>query len=119
MFADPQSITVNAATSSLPRVGSGDNTSTYLSSDGNVKLTATHSYGKRTRRVIRVDHRKIAADPLNAAQNLQYNASMYIVVDAPPVGYTPTELKYIWDGLLAQLAASSAAVTVKFLGGES
>jgi hypothetical protein len=61
----------------------------------------------------------VAADPLNAAQNLNYSASMYIVVDVPPVGYSPAEMKQIWDGFLANLAATSGANTVKFLGGES
>lgn len=118
-ISDPQSVTINAIANSLPRTGSGDNTGTFTKDDGNVKLSVSHSYGKRTRRTIRLDHRKVAADPLVAAQNLNYSMSMYIVVDVPPVGYSPTEAKQIWDGFLANLAASSGANTVKFLGGES
>lgn len=118
-FADPQSVTINAIANSLPRTSSGDNTGAFTKDDGNVKLTVSHAYGRRTRRTIRVDHRKVAADPLNAAQNLNYTMSMYIVVDVPPVGYSPAEAKQVWDGFIANLAASSAANTVKFLGGES
>ncbi len=118
-FADTQSVTISGSTIALPRTSSGENTSSYLSSDGNVKLTVSHSYGKRTRRLLRLDHRKVAADPLNAAQNLNYSMSFSIVADVPPVGYSPTDVKAIWDALLVQLAAASAADTVKFFGGEN
>jgi hypothetical protein len=119
MFSDPQTVTINAIANTLPRTGTGENVGTFTKDDGNLKMTTSHAYGKRTRRQIRLDHKKVAADPLIAAQNLQYSASIYIVVDQPAVGYTPTELKQIWDGFLANLSASSAANTIKFLGGES
>jgi len=119
MFSDPQSVTINAIANSLPRTGSGDNTGTFTKDDGNVVLSISHSLGKRTRRLIKLSHRKVAADPLNAAQNLNYGMSISIVVDVPQFGYTPAEAKQVWDGFIANLAASSAANTVKFLGGES
>lgn len=119
MLTDPQSITINAIANSLPRVGTGDNNGVFQKDDGTVALSIQHVYGKRTRRTIRLTHTKVAADPLNAAQNLNYSMSLYITVDVPKLGYSPTEVKQIWDGLLANLAASSGANTVKFLGGES
>jgi len=119
MFADPQTITVSGTANTLPRVGSGDYNGTFSKDDGNLQMKVSHSLGKRIRRVIRVDHRKVAADPLSADQNLNYNMAMYIVVDVPPVGYTPAEVKAVWDGFLANLSASTAANTTKFLGGES
>lgn len=118
-FSDPQTVTINAIANTLPRTGSGENTGSFSKDDGNVKMSVTHSYGKRTRRTIRLDHRKVAADPLVAAQNLNYSMSMYIVVDVPPFGYSPAEAKQVWDGFIANLAASSAVNTTKFLGGES
>lgn len=119
MFADPQSVTINAIAHSLPRVSSGDYTGTFSKDDGNVVLKVTHTRGKRVRRTIRLDHKKVAADPLVADQNLNYSMSAILTLDVPPLGYTPTEVKQILDGLLANLAASSAANTVKFIGGES
>lgn len=119
MFPDPQSVTINGTANTLPRTGSGNNSGVFRKDDGTVAMSISHQYGKRTRRQIRIDHKKVAADPLVSAQNLEYSMSMYIVVDVPPVGYTPTEVKQIWDGFLANLAASTAANTVKFLGGES
>lgn len=118
-FADPQSITISGTAISLPRTSSGDNTGTFTKDDGNVKLSISHVNGKRNRRTIRLDHRKVAADPLNAAQNLNYSMSVYIVADIPPVGYTPSEAKAVLDGFLANLQAASAANEVKFFGGES
>ncbi len=118
-FSDPQSVTINAVANSLPRTASGDNTGAFTKDDGNVKLSVSHNLGKRNRRTIRLDHRKVAADPLIAAQNLNYSMSTYIVVDVPPVGYSPAEAKQVVDGFLANLQASSGANLVKFLGGES
>lgn len=119
MFADPQSVTISGTAITLPRTGSSNNAGQFLAADGNNTMSISHQYGKRTRRMIRLDNRKIAADPLNAAQNLQYSMSMYIVVDVPPVGYALADVQAIWTGFLANLSASSAANTAKFLGGES
>lgn len=118
-FADPQSITISGSANSLPRTGSADNSGTFTKDDANLRLQMKHSYAKRNRSVIRLDHRKVAADPLIAAQNLLYSMSISIIVDRPPVGYSPTEVKAVLDGFLANLAASSGANTIKFLGGES
>ncbi len=118
-FSDPQSVTISGTANPLPRTSSGDNAGAFTKDDGNVKLSISHSYGKRTRRTIRLDHRKVAPDPLNAAQNLNYSMSVYVVVDVPAVGYTPTEAKAVLDGFIANLQASTAANEVKFLGGES
>lgn len=119
MFSDPQSVTVNAVAQSMPRISTGINTSTYQKDDASYKLTASHVYGKRTRRVIRLDAQKVAADPLISAQNIRYNMACYVVVDLPVTGYTLAEAKLIVDGLLAYLTASSGAQVTKLLGGES
>lgn len=119
MFADPQSITINAVANSLPATSRGTNSSTYTKDDGNVKLSVTHNYGKRTRRSVRVDFSKIAADPLISSQNIKYSMSAYLVVDLPITGFTNTEAKYIVDSLTKWLTDTSGANTLKVLGGES
>lgn len=119
-FADPQSVTISGTANSLARVPSSSNgAGSFSKDDGNVKLEISHAYGKRIRRNIRLDHRKVAADPLNAAQNLNYSMSVYMVVDIPTVGYSPTEAKAVVDGFIANLQANTAANEVKFLGGEA
>jgi len=120
-FSDPQSVTINAVANSLPRTSSGPSSGIFTKDDGNVKLTVSHaSTSKRARRTIRLDHRKIAADPLISAQNIEFSMSTYIVVDVPvSQGYTIAEQKQIVDALTAYLTASSGARVTQLLGGES
>ncbi|DAD50993.1 coat protein [ssRNA phage SRR6960509_16] len=115
MFADPQSVTVNAVAQSLPAIKREDFSSSYRKDDGSYSLIISHAEGKRNRRVVRLEHRKIAADPLTA-DNVEYSTSVYLVMDAPPVGYTNTELKDIALGLTAWLSSTNV---LKVLGGES
>jgi regulator of extracellular matrix RemA (YlzA/DUF370 family) len=118
-FADPQSITISGNAISLPRVESGKNESVYLSADGRVKLAASTAYGRRTRRVLRVDHSKIAADPFIPAQNVELGMSNYLVFDTPAVGYSATEALAVYAGFKAAFSASSDLLITKLLGGES
>lgn len=118
-FADPQSVTINAVAQSLPRVSSDHNAGTFQKDDGLVKLVVSHNYGKRTRRLVRLDHSKIAADPLLAGVNAKFSMSVQLVVDSPTVGYTVAEAKQIVDALTAYLTASSGARTTQLLGGEN
>lgn len=118
-FADPQTVTINTVAKTLPRTSVGANSSVYMKDDQEVKLTASHQYGKRTRRSIRLDFRKTAQDPLISSQNIIYTMSTYLVVDVPTTGFTVTEAKQIVDGLLAYLTASSGAQVTKLLGGEN
>nr|QDH87059.1 MAG: hypothetical protein H2RhizoL493049e521_000002 [Leviviridae sp.] len=117
-FADPQSVTINAVANSLPRVSTGANTSTYRKDDGSVQLTVSHTYGKTSRRMIRLDHSKIALDPLTA-ENQRFSMSAYVVVDVPVNGYSIVEAKQVTDALTAYLTASTGANVTKLLGGES
>lgn len=119
MFSDPQSLTINSIATSLPRTSSGVNTGGFTKDDGNVKMTISHQLGKRNRRIVRVDYRKTAADPLATGYNKEYSMSTYILVDAPAVGFTIAEQKYVVDALTAFLTASSGANVTKVLGGES
>lgn len=118
-YTDPQTLTINAIANTLPRVSSGINTGSFSKDDGNVKLTVSHQYGKRNRRQIRVDFRKVAADPLATGYNKEYSMSTYLVVDHPPVGFSITEQKQIVDALTAYLTASTGANVTKLLGGEN
>lgn len=115
MFADPQSVTVNSVAQSLPAIKREDFSSSYRKDDGSYTLVVSHAEGKRNRRVVRLENRKVAADPLTA-DNVEYSMSVYLVIDTPPVGYTNAEAKDIALGLTAWL---SSANILKVLGGES
>ncbi len=118
-YSDPQTVTINAVAQSLPRTSSGVNQGVFTKDDGNVRLTVSHNYGKRTRRQLRIDLRKVAADPLATGYNKEYSMSTYIVVDAPNVGFTVAEQKQLVDALTGYLSASSGAKATQLLGGEN
>ncbi len=118
-FADPQTITINAVAQTLPRTSSGANSGSFGTADGAYKETVSHTYGSRTRRVLRLDASKVAADPLNPTQNKPYSMSAYLVVDVPTFGYSVTEQKQVVDGLVAYLSASTGARVSQLLGGEN
>lgn len=117
-FADPQSVTINAVANSLPRISSGVNTGAFQKDDTTVALSVSHQYGKRTRRQLRLDHSKIAADVFTS-DNVKYSMSAYLVVDVPETGYTVAEQKQIVDALAAYLTAASGAKITQLLGGEN
>lgn len=120
-LSDPQTITISGATTPLPRVDTGDNESKYQSADGLITLSVSHSYGKRQRSVVRIDHAKMSADVFKPAENVKVGLSVYTVFDMPRdnAGYTDAEALAIWVGLNTQLTAASNAVVAKVLGGES
>jgi len=119
-FADPQTITVVGTTAStLPRVASGINSGAFQSADGTQKLSVSSTYGKRTRRVVRVDLNKIAADPFVAGQNDSVSMSAYVVIDVPKQGYSIDEQTAAVAGLAGYLTASTNAQLKKLLGGEN
>lgn len=119
-FADPQSVTIGASTISLPRIASGVGAGSFQASDGNTVLSVSTSLGKtRDRRSVRVDVKKVAADPFVPAVNIKLGASVILTVDAPKQGFTLTELKDQIHALGVWLAASSDAAALKLLGGEN
>jgi len=118
-FTDPLSITISGQTSPLPRVDVGDDKSEYLSGDGLIRLTASHDYGKRTRRALRIDTSKLSPDPFKPAENVRVSMSNYMVFDVPPAGYTAAEALAVYVGFKTLFTATSDAMIVKLLGGES
>jgi len=116
MFADPQSVTVNAVAKSLPAISRDDNSSVYRMDTGDYELVIARTFGKRNRFSVRLNAKKIAADPLASANNVEYKESVYLVIDMPPVGYTNTEAK---DLALALTAWATSANLLKVIGGET
>lgn len=118
-FADPQSVTINAVAQTLPRVETQGSRSVYRKDDGTVSLTISHQkVAGRSRRMVRLDHSKIAADVFTS-DNLKYTTSVWLVADVPDTGYSVVEQKQIVDALTAYLTASSGARATQLLGGES
>ncbi len=117
-FSDPQSVTINAVAQSLPRISSNGGASEYQKDDASYKLTVSRIAGKRRRYMVRLDARKIATDPLVSANNREYTAAAYTVIDAPPtgLGYTNAELRDIVLGLTGWLTSTNV---LKVVGNEN
>jgi len=118
-FADPQTVTISAVPITLPRTSVDKDESEYTSGDGLVKLLVSHEYGKRSRRMIRIDHSKLTTDPFRPSENVKVGMSNYVVFDLPAAGYTTAEALAVWVGFNTALTASSNALISKVLGGES
>lgn len=118
-FTDPQSVTISGTAIALPRTSVGNNSGTYTSADGLVTLSASHAYGRRTRRVLRIDHAKLTADPFISSQNVKVSMSNYLVFDLPPAGYTNADAQAVYAGFKTLFTGTSDALIVKLLGGES
>lgn len=120
MFSDPQSVTVNAVAQSLAAISREGKKSVYQKADGSYTMTISHDVtAKKERHFIRLDHRKIVADPLTPANNVDVQAGIYVVFDHPVTGFSDTELNQDAVGLLTYLTASSGANINKLLGLES
>lgn len=118
-LADPQSVTVNAGTQTLPRTSVGPNASSYTKDDGTVQLSVSHTYGKRLRRSARVTSNKIAVDPLITGVSMRVSASAYVVLDVPQAGFSAAEQKELLLAIATWLSASTGANAAKLVGGEN
>jgi hypothetical protein len=118
MLADPQSVTIAGAATSLPRTGVGSTYAEYTSADGAVSLRVQQITSKAQRRtVVSLKSNKIAADPITAV-NRRLSSVISVSITDPVDGFTATELKDQLVALATALTASSAALTLKVLGGE-
>jgi len=118
MLTEPQSVTISGTANSLPRTSSGVNSGVFNTADGTVALKVVNLYGKRNRRTVRLEHSKIAADPLTSA-NTKYSMTAYVVIDTPTVGYTVAEAQAVVAGLSKWLTDTSGSNVTKVLGGEN
>ncbi len=118
MLTDPQSIVVGGTTIPLPKIGSDKASADYQSSDGTSQLRVQQTTNSTTRStLVSLKTNKIAADPVTAINSRK--SSIWTITNRSPIdGFTITELKDELVGLATLLTATSAALTVKILGGE-
>jgi len=108
-FTDPQSITVDATPHSMPRIKSDGYRSEYLEADEGFKMTISHQESKgRTRRMVRVDNRVVAADPLSS-ENEYKTLGVYLVIDEPEYGFTDDDIDDVVQGLCTWLSSANVA----------
>lgn len=116
MLADPQSVTINAVATSLPKTQAGPTSSVYASQDGTTKMTTKqNSTATRFRREVRLSQEKTSSDPVSSVNKI-VGCSVYLVIDEPKVAFfSDAEIGYLVDALKAWLTSANYN---KVLGGE-
>lgn len=117
MFADPQTVTVNAVAQVMPRVTIEGKKSLYQKADGTFQLTISHQNvsGDRIRSMVRIDQKAIVPDPLTSVNDYE-TLSFYVVVDRPFQGFTSTQTDQLIAGLKTWLDSTAIG---KIFGQES
>lgn len=118
-LGDPQSVTYDGASVSLPRISSQGRSAQYASSDGALVADVSHKVVRnREQTLVKLTHSKITADPMIPTNNRPYDASVHIVINRPyNVGYSDAEMQLVLDALLGLVGG--ATFKAKVLGGES
>ncbi|DAD49941.1 TPA_asm: coat protein [ssRNA phage Gephyllon.3_8] len=130
MFTDPLTLTpgatFDAGAVSLPRVSQQGTVAIYqagpltVNAGSLLKVTASHQYGRRIRRVLRCDYSDNAGSTLISGTTAPRSMSAYVVVDIPNGGqFSATDQLALLNGLKGTWSASTDAVIKKLLGGES
>lgn len=116
MLTDPQTITINTVAKTCAKILSTGQRSEYATADGLVKFTCSHQAGKkRMRRMMRIDQKVIAADPLTAENDYQ-TLGVYLVIDEPEVGFSDADIDYVVEALKTWATVANIG---KICGGES
>jgi len=116
MFADPQTVTINAVAKSLARIMVTGTSAIYQNTDETFKLTISHQKsGKRTRTMVRIDQRAIVTNPLDSTNDYD-TLSFYAVIDHPEYGFSTAQIQQLAAGLMAWLDSTAIA---KLIGKES
>jgi hypothetical protein len=116
MFADPQTVTVNAVAKVMPRIEVKGTSATYQLADKTFTLNLGHTVSKgRVRSLARIDQRAIVADPLTAVNDYE-TLSFYVVIDRPEAGFSMVQTEQLIAGLKTWL--DNAAID-KLFGIES
>jgi hypothetical protein len=112
-------LTVDAVTYDFARIGMNDTSSVYQTANGLDRLTVSHVLKNRNRHTIRLDRKKVAADPFTADLNQEYSFSTYVVCDAPKLGVTAAEMNVHSQLLTALMVAGTPDYVLRVLQGES
>lgn len=122
MFTDPISVTIAGVATSLPRVGTGNLSSTYKTADGMISFEIAHAdVAKNTREssLIRIVRKAVGADPLNSTLNKTYESRVHLVINTPTNGVGISDTTVQADVAALCTWASNAANLAKIFGKES
>lgn len=122
-FADPQSITYNAVAQSLVRTSSGVNAGSFFTNSGTTTygLELSHQYGRRTRRMARLNVGLVNPSPYVSGNSSFESTSVYLVVDTPATNgiVDPAVAVLSVNALTGWLTATSNANALKLVQGQN
>lgn len=110
-FTDPQTVVLNGATKTLNRISADGYSAEYRTAEEDLTLRISHQPNTktgRTRRMVRLDGRVVAADPLSSVQEYK-ELGVYVVVDEPEYGFSDTEIAYYTTALASWMSAANIA----------
>lgn len=106
-FTDPQTLTINAVPFELNKVRVEAQKSVYSTAEEDVKMTISHQESKnRTRRMVRIDNRVVAANPLTSVNEFK-TAGVYLVIDEPEYGFADGDLDNVVQAFKAWLTTEN------------
>lgn len=115
-------LTVNAVTYDFARIGiTGDSSSslgTYRTADKLNTLSIAHTVKNRERHSVRIDRKKVAANPFDSSLNQEYSWSVYTVLDMPRNGVSTTEAQLLNQLLAAFMVAGTPDYDIRVFAGE-
>jgi len=120
MFSDTLSLTINAVAKTLSRVDGTGGRGVFRNVTEGLTTTISQSETKANRRImgVRIDHKKLAADPLLTGVNRAVSASVRLVADYPNSGvYTVAEMEDHLEALAIWLSVQGNRD--KLINGES
>jgi hypothetical protein len=117
LLTEPQAVTIGGTARSLVKTETDRTRSVFTDRANGVRLETSQSNGNRRRSLVKLTLNKIAADPITAV-NSDISTSVHLVIDAPRVGFTDTEIKDEAVALLNWFTASTNANLIKVIAGE-
>lgn len=123
MFADPQTLTVNAVAKALNRIGSGNGTAEYLlrSSTDEFRLNIRNTSYTDKKRAVKIDRHNVefvhTVFPV-APATLSTMRKAYVVIENQQ-GDTLADPTYVASALFAWLTASTNANITKLMNYEA
>lgn len=123
-YTDPQSITYNAVAYTPPRVSSGVNAGSFFTTGAagtTIGLELSHQYGRRTRRMARLNIGLINPNPFSTGSSAFESSSFYLVVDTPATNgvVDPAVAVLGVNALTGWLTATSNANALKLVQGQN
>lgn len=118
MIADPQSITIDTVTHSLPRILTGTREGLFRNASVGISVE-TNAKNGRVRTVARFDETKVTTDPLVSTTNVIVNDSIALTINRPVSGFTDDMVLKQVTGFITWLTAGTNANLKKIIAGEN